>query len=97
MSDNEIITIWNEHDARNGWFTIGTSLQRQRDRIVRRVGAENVLLERVSRSRRDNKPTWFELTLPIALFARASCGVRKAKRTKLETDSATAIETDQAA
>lgn len=71
MAENETVIVLNEEDAKEGFFRVGTSWQKVRDRLVKKLGAANLISERIDQDKEGGN-RWWDLKLPVNRLARIS-------------------------
>lgn len=69
LSESETIYLVNEQDLKEGYFQIGTSLPRVYNRVIKRLGKENLLSEEI-RKDREGKVTWYQMRIPRRFLSR---------------------------
>ena len=74
-SEKETLILINKADSREGFFLVSTSNQSDYKRLIKRVGAANVLSvkERMSQ----NRTVQWEVKLPIQYLSKTTFGIRR--------------------
>lgn len=76
----ETIVLFNRKDAKEGFFTVGTSIASNAERIIKRVGDKNILDLELSKDSTSGRVIYWNFKLPIQLYQRTTFGVRKSPR-----------------
>jgi hypothetical protein len=74
--NNETIILMNEEELKEKYFSFGTSLKRHFKKLCNRVGRENLIEVRESRSG-EGKVNWWQCKVPLKYLSRAHFGIRK--------------------
>ena len=73
-SEKETLILINQADSREGFFLVSTSNRYHLNRIVKRVGGENLT---VRECRQEGVAVQWELRIPIRFLTRTSFGIKK--------------------
>ena len=75
--NNETIILINEEESKDGYFSFGTSLERNFKRLCRRVGGKGKLIEVRESRTKDGKTNWWECKVALKYLSKSHFGVRK--------------------
>jgi hypothetical protein len=76
-SERETLLIFNQDDLDRGFFRFGTSQKSAFDRLCRRVGGIERLIDVTFSRNKKGETTWWEAHVPVKYLSGAHFGVRK--------------------
>lgn len=80
--EQETLIRLNQADLKEGWFSFGTSRQCDFEKLIRRIGSENVLSVTESKDR-EGKTTFWNCKVSSKCLSRANWGIRRRTNTAL--------------